>query len=142
MEITMPPLRARGQDIVVLAKKILNTISKRFQRAEYRFDDDALKLLQEYHWPGNVRELENVIERAIILSNDQRITCQDLGIHSVDSSDSDSPIASELSMDEYFVEFVKKHQRKFNETELSARLGISRKNLWERRQRLGIPRGN
>ena len=49
-------------------------------------------------------------------------------------------MSSELSMDEYFVEFVKEHQLRLNETELSAKLGISRKNLWERRQKLGIAR--
>jgi two-component system, NtrC family, response regulator HydG len=142
MEITMPPLRHRGKDILELAEIILNTTSKRFQRTKYTFSDNAKKLLQEYHWPGNVRELENVIERAIILSNDQVIRCQELGIHCNNNSVLESEMTIELSMDEYFVEFVKNHQKHLNETELSARLGISRKNLWERRQKLGIPRSN
>jgi two-component system, NtrC family, response regulator HydG len=142
MEITMPPLRRRGKDILELAEIILHTTSKRFQRTEYAFSENAKKLLQEYHWPGNVRELENVIERAIILSNDQVIRCQELGINSIDESVMQADMTAELSMDEYFVEFVKSHQSRLNETELSARLGISRKNLWERRQKLGIPRNN
>lgn len=142
MEITMPPLRDRGKDILELAEIILDTMSRRFQRTEYHFSDNAKKLLQEYHWPGNVRELENVIERAIILSNDQLIRAQDLGVRCDDELVDAGLPAAELSMDEYFIEFVKTHQHRLNETELSAKLGISRKNLWERRLKLGIPRGN
>lgn len=139
MEITMPPLRLRGKDILTLAEKILRCTSTRFQRAKYRFSDGAKKSLLAYHWPGNVREMENIIERAIILSNNQVIESSDLGIQA-DSENFKQSLTTELSMDEYFVEFVKQHQKRLNETELSARLGISRKNLWERRQRLGVPR--
>jgi len=142
VEITMPPLRERGSDIFELADKILHCTSTRFQRERFRFSDNAKRALIEYYWPGNVRELENVIERAIILSNNQVIESQDLGLPGNRSVPSGSSISAELSLDEYFVEFIKLHQHKLNETELSARLGISRKNLWERRQRLGISRDN
>ncbi|MBC8209893.1 MAG: sigma-54-dependent Fis family transcriptional regulator [Gammaproteobacteria bacterium] len=140
MEITLPPLRERVADILPLAEQILHTLSTRLQRANYRFDKGAIKLLQEYRWPGNVRELENIIERSIILSNDQLITAQDLGLQQAASTPTSAIVSAELSLDEYFVEFVKEHQQHLNETELSARLGISRKNLWERRMKLGIPR--
>ncbi len=140
MEITLPPLRHRTDDIMALAKQILHTISTRFQRTDFSFDEDAKVLLKKYHWPGNVRELENIIERSIILSNNEIITAQDLGLSQNDTGKNSSRLSTELSMDEYFVEFVKEHQQHLNETELSARLGISRKNLWERRQKLGISR--
>lgn len=139
MEITMPPLRQRGKDILKLAEKILRCTSTRFQRAKYTFSDQAKKSLLAYRWPGNVREMENVIERAIILSNNQIIESSDLGIQP-DSTVHRQTLSAELSLDEYFVEFVKQHQNRLNETELSAKLGISRKNLWERRQRLNMPR--
>ncbi len=140
MEITLPPLRQRSDDILQLANQILHTISTRFQRSNFKFDEAAVKQLQSYHWPGNVRELENVIERSIILSNGEVITEQDLGLQHQPDRKTSAALSAELSMDEYFIEFIKEHQHKFNETELSARLGISRKNLWERRQKLGIPR--
>ncbi len=140
MEITLPPLRQRCDDILQLANQILHMLSTRFQRSNFKFDDDAIRQLQEYHWPGNVRELENVIERSIILSNGEIITSQDLGLQQIAANRSSPALSAELSMDEYFIEFVKEHQHRFNETELSARLGISRKNLWERRQKLGITR--
>ncbi len=140
MEITLPPLRHRTDDILELAEQILHTISTRFQRSNFSFDEGAIKLLKAYHWPGNVRELENIIERSIILSNDETITAQDLGLQQTENSKSSNIKTPELSMDEYFVEFVIEHQQRLNETELSSRLGISRKNLWERRQKLGIAR--
>jgi len=140
MEITLPPLRHRVDDIIELAEQILHITSTRFQRTNYQFDKDAIKLLKTYHWPGNVRELENIIERSIILSNDQTITAQNLGLQQNEPSKIPNLLNAELSMDEYFVEFVKEHQQRLNETELSSRLGISRKNLWERRQKLGIAR--
>ncbi len=142
VEITMPPLRERGRDILELAEKILRCTSTRFQRERFHFSDDARHDLLEYHWPGNVRELENVIERAIILSNNQVIEARDLGLPGRQPGASSASLNMDWSLDEYFVEFVKFHQHDLNETELSARLGISRKNLWERRQRLGVSRDN
>mgnify|MGYP002630387361 CR=1 FL=1 len=140
MEITLPPLRDRGDDIIDLAGNILHMLSTRLQRTQFQFDDDAIKLMLDYHWPGNVRELENIIERAIILSDGQTITSLDLGIHPTKHPTKDKSVSTNLSMDEYFIEFIKQNQAQLNETELSAKLGISRKNLWERRQKLGVLR--
>jgi DNA-binding NtrC family response regulator len=140
MQIVMPPLRQRGDDIIEIAEQILECTAARFQREKFSFSDSARRSLLEYDWPGNVRELENVIERAIILSNTAIIEAVDLALQANSAASPATQPIPELSLDEYFVEFVKTHQEKLNETELSARLGISRKNLWERRQRLGIPR--
>jgi DNA-binding NtrC family response regulator len=139
MEITLPPLRHRHDDIPQLAEQILHRLSTRLQRTDFRLEDEAMQLLLQYAWPGNVRELENVIERSMILCNNATITAQDLGIQHTSMRAARSTSA-ELSLDEYFIEFVLEHQQHLNETELSARLGISRKNLWERRQKLGISR--
>ncbi|MDJ0881761.1 MAG: sigma-54 dependent transcriptional regulator [Gammaproteobacteria bacterium] len=138
IEINLPPLRERGDDIILLADKLLDSLSKRLQRSDYDFSNEAKRLLKSYHWPGNVRELENVIERAIILSNNSTIEAENLGLNWNNFTHNSS--SDEMSLDEYFIDFVRKHQHRLNETELSARLGISRKNLWERRQKLGIPR--
>jgi len=74
--------------------------------------EDAYEQMFRYQWPGNVRELENIIARALILKPGGSIE---------------------------FVSFVKKYQPQYNETELARMPGISRKNLWEKRQRLEIP---
>lgn len=139
MEITMPPLRHRGKDIVQLANIILKKLAAHLQRTEYELSDAALQELIAYNWPGNVRELENILERAIILSNDQVIDAQDLSLN-IRKKNITQPLSLDLSMDEYFIQYIKTHQNEMNETELSASLGISRKSLWERRQKLGIPR--
>ena len=70
VNIETPPLRNHKSDIAILAKKFLNKYSKEYGKSNISFSDKALKLLKKYDWPGNVRELENVIQRAIIMSED------------------------------------------------------------------------
>jgi DNA-binding NtrC family response regulator len=88
-----------------------------------------------------VRELENVIERAVILKPSGSIDAEDLALNNL-ATDHQLPLyelENRLSLDDYFISFVKKYQPQYNETELARMLGISRKNLWEKRQRLEIP---
>ena len=140
MQIQMPPLRERREDILELAELFLEEAAGRLPRdRHFRFSDKARRRLLGYPWPGNVRELENVIERAVILARRDTIDEDDLGLEPV-AKKRLRGIPDNLSLDEYFVAFVKAHEGRLNETELARRLGISRKNLWERRQRLGIPR--
>lgn len=140
-ELYLPPLRERGSDMKMLADAILTKMSHRNHRNSIGFDDKAYAELAKYSWPGNVRELENVIERSVILCNGLRIKAEDLTL-SIANTAHQRPITEleqPLSLDDYFVSFVKKFQSRFNETELAKMLGISRKNLWEKRQRLDIP---
>jgi DNA-binding NtrC family response regulator len=140
-ELNLPPLRNRGSDMKLLSDAILTKMSHRIHRKSIVFDDKAYSELTKYSWPGNVRELENVIERAVILCNGQRIEAEDLALSIADASQQRprSELEQQLSLDDYFVSFVKKFQSQFNETELAKMLGISRKNLWEKRLRLDIP---
>ncbi len=140
-ELDLPPLRDRGSDIKMLADTILTKMSHRIHRKSITFDDKAYAELTKYSWPGNVRELENVIERAVILCSSLRIEADDLALSIADTAYRRplSELEQQLSLDDYFVSFVKKFQSQFNETELAKMLGISRKNLWEKRQRLDIP---
>jgi len=140
MEIRLPPLRERGEDIPALARFLLQKSCRRLNKPPMRFSDDALRAIRSYSWPGNVRELENAIERAVILSDSTALT-PDLLALPVDGSS--APVdrqQMDLSLEEYFREFVLQHQDQLTETELARRLGISRKALWEKRQRMGIPR--
>ena len=140
-ELDLPPLRERGSDIKMLADAILTKMSHRIHRKSIVFADEAYAELPKYSWPGNVRELENVIERAVILCSGLRIEAEDLALSIADAAHQRplSELDQQLSLDDYFVSFVKKFQAQFNETELAKMLGISRKNLWEKRQRLDIP---
>ncbi len=138
MEIRLPPLRARGEDIPVLADFLLDKICRRLNRPRVRFSDDALRRIRNYTWPGNVRELENAIERAVILADGAVITPDLLALPQTSAGRNEPNL--DLSLEDYFREFVLGHQDELTETELARRLGISRKALWEKRQRLGIPR--
>lgn len=140
-EIPLPPLRERGDDIRLLADTILTRMAQRTHRNSMNFSDNAYQQLNRYGWPGNVRELENVVERAVILRQNGQIEAEDLALNNVET-DHQLPLyelENRLSLDDYFVSFVKKYQPQYNETELAKMLGISRKNLWEKRQRLDIP---
>ena len=143
-ELRLPPLRDRVKDIRQLADAILTKMCRRIHRKSIKFSEEAYEKLKHYHWPGNVRELENVIERAVILCISKTIQANDLGFTLTSVIDKPNTetlngLDHPLSLDNYFINVVKQFQPQFNETELSKILGISRKNLWERRLRLNIP---
>jgi two-component system response regulator AtoC len=78
VEITIPPLRERSEDILDISAYYLGEFRRRFNKPNVVFADDALELLCAYHWPGNVRELINIIERAVLLAHDSTIRASDL----------------------------------------------------------------
>ena len=139
LEIELPPLRDRGDDVLAIARTLLEQEARRRSKGTLTFDEDAERALEEHDWPGNVRELQNAVERALILHEGGPVTRGLLGLETGPTRRSQPPRA-ELSLEEYFKAFVLEHQQNVGETELARRLGISRKSLWERRQRLGIPR--
>ncbi|QFY41521.1 GAF domain-containing protein [Candidatus Methylospira mobilis] len=131
--ITIPPLRDRGNDIVVLADHFVEYYSKEMDIEIKRISTPALNMLLCYHWPGNVRELEHVIERAVILAEDGVIH----GYHLPPSLQ--TPVISEVSCEggldaklntveyEMIVEALKLHHG--NTTEAAAHLGLTRRIL-------------
>lgn len=159
MELRIPPLRERGDDIIEIADQLLASTAKRMGESPLHFSHHAIKTMRRYQWPGNVRELENAIERAVILTDDNEISTELLGLD-IEGPDlasleqnyvSQTPPPSRkavhdntgsagLSLDDYFQRFVLENQDCMSETELAKKLGVSRKCLWERRQKLGIPR--
>lgn len=161
MPINLPPLRERGKDILVIAEHLLGRYAEKMCKKHLQFTPEAIQALTSYHWPGNIREMENVIERAAILSEGNDITSDDLAIDlelvNLESLDDEltfpmPPSAAHdnffdtdqdgLSLEDYFQRFILEHQEHMSETELARKLGVSRKCLWERRQRLNIPRSN
>ncbi len=142
MEIRLAPLRERGEDIRELAEILLDKIRQRLNRPPMSFSPEAMARLHNHSWPGNVRELENVIERAVILADGAQITTNLLAIDNSPGNVQDKPAAPDdaLSLDDYMRRFVRENEGHMTETDLARSLGISRKTLWERRQRLGLPR--
>ncbi len=76
--INMPPLRARGDDVILLAQHFVEKYNKMFNKSIEGFSEDAIDSLRSYSWPGNVRELENCIERSLLLAKGTWITAKDL----------------------------------------------------------------
>ena len=154
VQIRIPPLRERQADVLGLARKFLKRQSERLGNPNLNLSPEAMRLLQRHRWPGNVRELENAIERACILVDGDLISPamldletegEDVNIpeslvegNNEQAQDNDG--SNDLSLEDYFQHFVLENQDRMSETELAQKLGISRKSLWERRQRLGIPR--
>src|SRR5262249_15148593 len=103
----------------------------------------ALAALRRHRWPGNVRELQNAIESAVVMCEGHPITPELLGLEEpLPANAPAAPLPAEggLSLKDYFRRSVLEHQGQLTETELARRLGISRKALWERRLRMGLPR--
>ncbi len=153
MTLIIPPLHERGNDILELADAILDRTCKRLKSPMLKFSPEATQAIASYPWPGNVRELENAVERAVVLAESEYIGAELLAIDTSAkaqlrplSERSVIPISTpddsveELSLEDYFQRFVLEHQDQMNETQLARKLGISRKCLWERRQRFGLPR--
>jgi len=139
--LELPPLRARGDDRIELVEALLQRTCARMKRPEPSLSAEALQAIRDYAWPGNVRELENAIERAVILNDGRPIAAADLGIEIARAQASTPPAQEDATtLEDYFVRFVTEHEDTLTETELAQKLGISRKSLWERRQRLNIPR--
>ncbi len=159
LRLELPPLRERGKDILQLAEDMVRDQARKLGRDGMSLTPRAIQAITTYQWPGNVRELEHAIERAVVLSDKDEIDNEALGIdlelvnvnrirgqgirksgeESRSVSTSSDP-AEDLSLEDYFQRFVLEHQDSMSETELAQKLGVSRKCLWERRQRFGIPR--
>ncbi|HEY6459628.1 MAG TPA: sigma 54-interacting transcriptional regulator, partial [Polyangiaceae bacterium] len=78
LPLAIPPLRARREDVPLLAKHFLELAAQSNDRRDMRLEDDAVSVLASYAWPGNVRELKNVLERLVILTPDDRIRADDV----------------------------------------------------------------
>ncbi len=142
MEVQLPPLRERGNDVRELAQALLERSCRQLHKSGIRLADEAVDAMCGYDWPGNVRELEHAIERAVILCDSDVIGRDLLALNSRRTREGpdNGGTRTDLSLEEYFRAFVEAHQDEMTETQLAKRLGISRKALWERRQRLRMPR--
>lgn len=146
--IAIPPLCDRGADRIKIAEKLLTQACRKYGKNIRGFAPDAVTAINNYHWPGNYRELRNTIERAVVLTQCEHLNADQLALTAPKIQTPESPVKPEvpaseepdMSLEDYFQHFVLDHQDQMSETELAKKLGISRKCLWERRQKYGIPR--
>ncbi|TCJ14920.1 GAF domain-containing protein [Parasulfuritortus cantonensis] len=137
--ITIPPLRERGSDVVMLADHFVRVFSEELGLEIKRLSTPALNMLQCYHWPGNVRELENVVERAVILAEDGTIhgyhlppSLQAPVVSEVDDAGS---LDTKLAAVEYEMIVEALQISHGNMTDAATRLGLTRRVLGLRMER-------
>lgn len=148
--LTLPPLRQRREDVGQIAEFLLRNLSG---RDTLSIEPAALSALSEYRWPGNIRELRNTLEQCLAATPElQQLTLEQLPAALRELAEQPSPseavsnplevtsVSLNLSLEEYFCQFVEANQTTMSETELAKALGISRKSLWERRQKLDLRR--
>ena len=143
IHLIIPPLRERREDVLVLIEKFLLDISKDSGRL-VRIADDAQRLLLNYPWPGNVRELINVIKRAAIMCDTDRITLDDLPLHLQGEQPLASISYSDKSLDEAISELEKRmiidalKKTRGLQAKAAKLLGISERSIWYRIKKYSI----
>ncbi|HEV7484596.1 MAG TPA: sigma-54 dependent transcriptional regulator [Thermoanaerobaculia bacterium] len=135
VEIRVPPLRERRDDIAPLAMHFLRLQTKRYRKQISGFDATALKALLDHAWPGNVRELEHAVERAVLMAPGQTIGRSDLGLQAPSEQRID-----DMSIEEVEALLIRKALVRYegNVSRAAGALGLSRSALYRRIQRYGL----
>jgi DNA-binding NtrC family response regulator len=141
IEIEIPPLRDRLDDIPLLAVYFLNSYAQKYKKNVRAISEAAMKILQKYQWPGNVRELQHTLERAVIMSNGQILNPEDLFFNTSSSRTEDSSLALEdYHLEEVEKILIRKVLKKYdgNITQASNELGLTRSSLYRRLEKYGL----
>jgi DNA-binding NtrC family response regulator len=137
VEIRLPALRHRREDIPLLAAHFLKQHAARYRKLVTGFDNAALTTLSDHPWPGNVRELDHAIERAVLMAQGTTVKASDLGLYQ--SSDG-SPRLDEMSLEEVECYLIKRTLARFdgNVSKAAEALGLSRSALYRRLEKFGL----
>ncbi len=138
VELRLPPLRERREDVPLLAAAALGRAAGRYRREMEGFTADALAALDAYAWPGNVRELQNVIERAVLLADGPRLTSRDLRLGPAAPA---APVSlQEMSLEDAERALLRAALRRCagSVQEAARALGLSRSAMYRRMEKLGI----
>jgi DNA-binding NtrC family response regulator len=138
IEIHLPPLRERREDILLLAHHFLRGYAQRYRKSLSGFDPAATQVLREHPWPGNVRELDHAIERGVLLSTSPLVHAVDLGLRAPTSAG--SPRLEEMSLDEVERHLIQRTlaRNDSNVSQAAKALGLSRSALYRRLQKYGL----
>ena len=137
IEIHLPPLRERREDIPLLAAHFLGTHAQRYRKKLAGFDQAALQMLLDNPWQGNVRELNHVVERAVLMAQEGQIRPADLALRTTRDG---SPRLEEMSIEDVEAFLIKKALARYsgNVSHAASALGLSRSALYRRLQRYGL----
>jgi DNA-binding NtrC family response regulator len=130
LPIHLPPLRERGQDIVVLAKYFLDQFTRENQIPKIKISPDAQDKLLQYNFPGNVRELKSVMELAAVLGDQNELRAQDITFNS--PINTDSFLLKEMKLQDYIYHIIRNYLTKYdnNVLDVAMRLGIGKSSIY------------
>jgi DNA-binding NtrC family response regulator len=137
IELRLPPMRDRREDIPLLAAHFLHQHAEHYRKPLSAFDEGAIKALLAHAWPGNVRELDHAVERAVLMAQGDTIRAADLGLR---AGREGPPRLEEMSLEDVEALLIKKALARFNGNVSHAAnaLGLSRSALYRRLQRYGL----
>jgi two-component system response regulator HydG len=137
IELDLPPLRERPEDIATLAEFYLKQFSKKYNRPVNDISSALIKKMQQYNWPGNIRELQHAIERAVILSQEKTLQPDDLFLK---SSGGQASTATGFDLEDMEKTLIVKAMKRFNGniTDAARELGLSRAALYRRMEKYGL----
>jgi two-component system, NtrC family, response regulator HydG len=140
VEIRLPALRERKEDIPLLAQHFLNIYSRKYQKPVERLSSQALNKLERYRWPGNVRELQHTLERAVILCENDLLQASDFSFSTLEESPAGEMTLDNLDLEKLeqvaVLQALSKHGG--NISRAARELGISRKALYRRVEKYGL----
>ena len=141
VELRLPPLRDRREDIPLLGLHFLRMHTQRYRKRITHFDTAASQAMLDYAWPGNIRELDHVVERAVLMTAGEVIRAEDLGLRPPAAS---ARRLEDMALDEVEAVLIKKALARFggNVKEAARELGLSRSGLYRRLAKYGLVRGD
>jgi len=139
VEIHLPPLRDRREDLLPLAERFRAQHAHRYRKEVTGFDPAAVRALERHSWPGNVRELDHAVERAVLMGRGQRVTALDLGLEGTPAARG----LEEMTLEEVEENLIKKALERYggNVSQAASALGLSRSALYRRLEKHGRPEG-
>jgi transcriptional regulator with PAS, ATPase and Fis domain len=136
IQIELPPLRQRVEDIEILANFFISKYSVKYKKECLKLQTSTIGLLQKYQWPGNIRELQHTIEKAVILCEGDSLSPEDLYLNQAHHIRTDDTLTLEEMEMQMILKELKKHSHNLS---LAARnLGISRTTLYKKMKQYGI----
>jgi DNA-binding NtrC family response regulator len=134
IHIEMPPLRERGNDIILLAESFLKKFTLKYGKGGLKISRHALDKLMDYSWPGNIRELQNTIEKAVILSDSSIIKPEDLYLRPIIQSSDIEPLITLDEMEQKMIR-IALDRNSGNYTAAAEQLGVTRQTLYNKLKR-------
>ena len=143
IEIDLPPLRDRFEDIPLLANHFLQFYNTKYSKAVSKLSEAAMSRLQKHHWPGNIRELQHALERAVIMSNSQILQPEDFNFSSQGSqtpTEGENVMLDQFKLEEVEKILIRKVLKKYNGniTQAASELGLTRSSLYRRLEKHGL----